>query len=73
MTEAVEYLSGSKHFTLPEQNIKLVSVRYEDLVQDLELEVQNICTYTSRTFHCFHYLVDKTTFTSSQPEVQYCH
>ena len=53
MTEAVEYLSGSKHFTLPEQNIKLVSVRYEDLVQDLELEVQNICINSLEHFIVF--------------------
>ena len=33
----MEYLSGSKHYAAPD--MRLVSLRYEDLVQDLEIEV----------------------------------
>ena len=39
----MEYLSGSKHYAAPD--MRLVSLRYEDLVQDLEIEVISwLCT-----------------------------
>ena len=37
LSDSVEYLSGSKHYAAPD--MRLVSLRYEDLVQDLEIEV----------------------------------